>query len=114
MRKSKAVPLSVLAAAALLAATGCDDHRSEVRNCVDAQNHIVPDSRCGQSPPSGGSAGGYHYIYDGASGGNIGDTVEGGSGEPEAGARIVSGETGAVVRGGFGGGDGDGGHGAGE
>jgi hypothetical protein len=107
MRKSRAVPLTLLATAALAAAAGCNDHPREVRNCVDAQNHIVPDSRCDASHSSGGSGGGgFHYVYNGASGGSIGDTVEGGSREPEAGAQVVSGETGDVVRGGFGSGDG--------
>jgi hypothetical protein len=114
MRKSQAVPLTLLAAAAFTISTGCD-HPVQVRNCVDAQAHIVPDNSCDRS---GGGGGGYHYIYGGASGGRNGDTVEGGSLEPASGARVVSGDTGAVVRGGFGGGEGgegsEGGHGGGE
>jgi hypothetical protein len=103
MRKSGAVPLTLLATAALAAASGCKDHPKEVRNCVDAENRIVRDSRCNSSPSSGGSGGGgYHYVYGGASGGGIDDTVEGGSKEPESGAEVVSGESGDVVRGGFG------------
>jgi hypothetical protein len=117
MRKSRTVPLTLLATAAL-AAAGCNDHPREVRNCVDAENHIVPDSRCGPSPSPGGSGGGgFHYVYDGASGGRVGDTVQRGSSEPEAGAQVVSGETGDVVRGGFGSGEGGGeggAHGGGE
>jgi len=119
MRKSQSVSLTLLAAAAISASTGCDSAPSQVRNCVDAQNHIVPDSRCDHPAPAGGGMApvGYRYTYGGASGGRIGDTVVGGSIEPEAGARVVSGESGAVVRGGFGGGEGaesDGGHGGGE
>jgi hypothetical protein len=117
MRKSRAVPLTLLATAAL-AAAGCNDHPREVRNCVDAENHIVPDSRCDPSPSSrGAGGGGFHYVYGGASGGTVGDTVEEGSSESEAGARVVSGETGGVVRGGFGSGDAggeSGAHGGGE
>jgi hypothetical protein len=76
MRKSSAVPLTILAAAAL-AVTGCHDHR----DCVDAQGHKLPDSTCD------GGYYGAHYIYGGSSGGHVGDTVVGGS----------------VSRGGFGG-----------
>lgn len=111
MRKSQSVPLTLLAAAALSASVGCD-HPTEVRNCVDAQHHIVPDDRCGHY------GGGSYFVYGGASGGRSGDTVVGGASEPEEGARVVSGESGAVVRGGFGGGEGgeggEGGHGGGE
>jgi hypothetical protein len=117
MRKSQAIPLTLLATAALAAAAGCNDHPREVRNCVDSENHVVPDSRCDPSHSSGGSGGGgFHYVYDGASGGRIGDTVEGGSSEPEPRAQVVSGETGDVVRGGFGSGDSgeSGAHGGGE
>jgi hypothetical protein len=118
MRKSQAVPLFLLAAAALGTGPGCDDHRREVRNCVDDQNHIVSDQKCDHPGSYGGSygggPGGYRYVYGGASGGNMGDTVEGGNAEPEAGAEIVSGETG-TVRGGFGSGEADAsGHGSGE
>ena len=113
MRKSGAVPLTLLATAALATAPGCNEHPREVRNCVDAENHIVTDSRCNPSPlPGGSGGGGYHYVYGGASGGSIGDTVERGLSEPEAGAEVVSGESGAVVRGGFGSGE-SGGHGGG-
>jgi hypothetical protein len=103
MRKSGAVPLTLLATAALAAVSGCNDHPKELRNCVDAENHIVRDSRCNPSPSPGSSGGGgYHFVYGGASGGAIDDTVVGGSNEPEAGAQVVSGESGDVVRGGFG------------
>jgi hypothetical protein len=103
MRKSGAVPLTLLATAALAAVSGCNDHPKELRNCVDAENHIVRDSLCNPSPSPGRSGGGgYHFVYGGASGGGIDDTVVGGSNEPEAGAEVVSGESGAVVRGGFG------------
>jgi hypothetical protein len=121
MRKSGAVPLTLLATAALAAASGCNDHPKEVRNCVDAENHIVRDSRCNPSPsPGGPGGGGYRYVYGGASGGSVGDTVERGSSEPEAGADVVSGQSGDVVRGGFGSGEGgahggeSGGEGGGE
>jgi len=85
MRKSREVPLTLLAAVALTS-IGC---REEHRDCVDAQNRIVSDSSC--------SAGysGAHYVYGGVSGGHFGDAVVGGS----------------VSRGGFGGIGGSGGSG---
>jgi hypothetical protein len=85
MRKSREVPLTLLAAVAL-AAIGCHD---EPRHCVDAQSHLMPDSACQMG--SGGS--GIHYVYGGSSGGRYGDTVVGAS----------------VSRGGFGHGGGEGG-----
>jgi hypothetical protein len=92
MRKSREVPISLLATLALFT-TGC--RTPETRNCVDAQGHIVPDIDCQVSAPGTG----YHYVYGGSSGGHIGDFVYGGSSTPsDAG----------VSRGGFGhGGGGD-------
>jgi hypothetical protein len=83
MRRSREVPLTILAAVALTL-TGCRDEHSD---CVDAQNRKLPDSSC-QIGSSGA-----HYVYGGSSGGNFGDTVVGGS----------------VTRGGFGGIGGSGG-----
>jgi hypothetical protein len=85
MRKSREISLTLLATVAL-SLTACRDEHAD---CVDAQNHKLPDSNC-QVGTSGA-----HYIYGGSSGGNVGDTVVGGS----------------VTRGGFGsiGGSGGGG-----
>jgi hypothetical protein len=88
MRKSSAVPLTILATLSLFA-TGCHD-APESRNCVDAQGRIVPDTKCA-APSSSGT--GFHYIYGGSSGGRVGDAVVGGSTTPS--------ESG-VSRGGFG------------
>jgi hypothetical protein len=99
MRKSAAVPLTLLAALAALA-TGCHD-TPESRNCVDSQGRIVPDTNC-STHPGGGM--GYHYLYGGASGGRVGDQVVGGRSTPSEGG---------VSRGGFGHGGG-GGEGGGE
>ncbi|MFT4114122.1 hypothetical protein [Silvibacterium sp.] len=117
MRKSSHVPLTLLATLALTgAATGCDDRPKEVRNCVDAQNHIVPDQKCQQpqnggaggsyagSGSGGGYTGGYRWVYGGSSGENVGDTVFGSSPTPAPGVEVVS-------RGGFGHGGGEGGEG---
>jgi len=87
MRKSGAVPLTLLAAAALVS-IGCHE---QPRHCVDAQNHLEPDSYCDSNTSTG-----FHYVYGGSSGGHYGDTVEGSS----------------VSRGGFG--HGGGGEGGGE
>lgn len=117
MRKSHAVPLTLLAAAAVSAGSGCDNHPREVRNCIDDQNHIVSDQKCDHPAGYGGyygsGSGGFRYVYGGASGGGMGDTVVGGSATPATEDVIVSGETGSVVRGGFGFGEGAG-HGGGE
>jgi hypothetical protein len=98
MRKSKQVPLTLLAALALTA-IGCKD-TPETRNCVDAQGRIVPETNCQATYP-----GSYHYIYGGSSGGHYGDAVVGGSTTPSS-----------VSRGGFGSsaGEGGGGEGGGE
>jgi uncharacterized membrane protein YgcG len=85
MRRSREVPITILAAVAL-ALTGCRDERQD---CVDAQSRKLPDSNCQAGAP------GAHYIYGGSSGGNVGDSVVGGS----------------VTRGGFGGTGGSGGSG---
>jgi hypothetical protein len=87
MRKSREVQLTLLAAIAL-SMTAC--HDNERRDCVDAQNHLLPDSTC--------HAGMYgsRYVYGGSSGGHYGDTVIGSS---------------SVSRGGFGGIGGHGGAG---
>ena len=83
MRRSREVPLTLLASLAL-SFTAC-----EQRDCVDAQGRKLPDSACHTGSSGAGAAGvvGAHYIYGGRSGGHIGDTVIGGS----------------VSRGGFGG-----------
>jgi hypothetical protein len=78
MRKSKEVQLTLLAAIAL-SMTAC---RDEHRDCVDAQNHLLPESNC-----QAGSSGA-HFVYGGSSGGHYGDSVVGAS---------------SVSRGGFGG-----------
>jgi hypothetical protein len=119
MRKSREVPLTLLAAVAIAATTGCRPGPTEVRNCVDGQGHIVPDGYCGAASHGGGGVVPvpiYRYVYGGSSGGRVGDSVFGGSSEPASNARVVSGETGAEVghassvsRGGFGAHGGEGG-----
>ena len=114
MRKSSAVPVTLLAALAAMS-LGCRE-TPESRDCVDAQGRIVPDSYCatsgtntgsgtGHGAPSGAGsalagAAAYHYIYGGRSGGHMGDQVFGGGRTPSVGG---------VSRGGFGHGGGEGG-----
>jgi hypothetical protein len=93
MRKSREVPLTVLAALAL-SSTGCEP---PVHHCVDALGRIAPESYC-QNQSTG-----YRYLYGGSTGGHMGDAVIGGSSTPS--------EDG-VTRGGFG--HGGGGEGGGE
>lgn len=100
MRKSREVPLTVLAALAVCV-SGCREAH-ESRNCVDAQGKVAPDTRCDDDYSDSSP---YHYVYGGSSGGHIGDMVYGGSR-----ASSFSAE-GGVSRGGFGhagGGDGGG------
>jgi hypothetical protein len=94
MRRSLDVPVTILAAFALLI-TGC--RQPEARNCVDAQGHIAPDADCESSSTPGVHP--FHFVYGGSSGGHIGDMVFGGSSTPSDG----------VSRGGFGHGGADGG-----
>ncbi len=77
MRKSREVPLTLLAAVAL-ASIGCHD---DPRHCVDGQNRLAPDSNCEAYSGGGHGSGGYgyHYMYGGSNGGRFGDTVVGGS-----------------------------------
>lgn len=70
MRRSREVPLTLLAAAAM-ASIGCNNGP---RHCVDAQHHLMPDSYCEEH-----HSGGYYYVYGGSSGGHVGDTVVGAS-----------------------------------
>jgi hypothetical protein len=72
MRKSREVPIAFLAVVAF-SMTAC---RNAQRECVDGQNHLLPDTNC-QTGSSGSSRA--HYIYGGSSGGHVGDTVVGGS-----------------------------------
>ncbi len=88
MRKSREVPITLLAVLAMFV-TGCRE-TPESRNCVDAQGRIVPEPNCQASSPGMS----YHYIYGGSSGGNVGDSVVGGS--------TSSSRESGVSRGGFG------------
>ena len=77
MRRSRDVKLTVLAAVAL-SMTAC---RTQRRDCIDTQGRKEPDSFCDAT--HGGGI--YHYVYGGASGGHLGDSVMGGSSTPRGG-----------------------------
>jgi hypothetical protein len=83
MRKSAAVPLTVLGltAAAIGVSIGTDGFTgcsNGPAHCVDAQNRLAPDESCRRGSGGIGYLG-YHYIYGGSSGGHFGDTVVGAS-----------------------------------
>ncbi|MGA3049512.1 MAG: hypothetical protein ABSD67_22985 [Terracidiphilus sp.] len=88
MRKSREVPLTLLAALTQFV-TGRRDV-PESRYCVDEAGKIVPDFNC-ENSTLGMS---YHYVYGGSSDGNIGDVVVGGN--------ATSKRESEVSRGGFG------------
>jgi uncharacterized protein YgiB involved in biofilm formation len=101
MKKSASVTLGLLAAAAMVGATGC--RRTEVRDCVDQTRSLVSDSLCEQEDQwdESGRTGYnaqrlYFWSYGGATGGHLGDTVVGGHSSPTSGSAVVG-------RGGFGG-----------
>ena len=103
---------------ALAFTSGC--RRTQVQNCVGADNRIVGDQLCDEADQqrrnNPNSFFPYRWIYGGSSGGNMGDSVFGGSTSPWPGATTV--RSNGVRTGGFGsffGGEGHGsGGGAGE
>ena len=76
MRKSSQVPLRILSA--LVETFRGPLPVREPRYCVDENNRIVAASHC-ERTTLGVS---YHWVYGGATTGQIGDTVEGASREP--------------------------------
>jgi len=117
---SAAVPATLICAVAGLILSGCDSD-SVTRDCVDANGNVLPDSACTNGTTVFHGGGGYsypHYVYGGTRSG--GQVLGGSTSDPGVSYTIVSGSSGDVVRGGFGGfGEGhgfggDGGHGGGE
>jgi len=100
MKKSSSITLGLLAAAALLATTGCS-RRTQVRDCIDKDRRLVEPGLCQQQDEMRnrpGYVGGYYpylWHYGGSSGGRLGDAVMGGS-------PTLSPGYSAVTRGGFG------------
>jgi hypothetical protein len=98
MKKCSSITLGLLAAAALVATTGCN-RRTEVQDCIDQDRHIVDSALCDQQDEArrNGYIGRfpYYWNYGGSAGGHLGDVVYGGSASPTSGFSAVS-------RGGFG------------
>jgi len=82
--------------------SGC--RRTEVQNCVGADNLIVGDQFCDDADQQRKNNPNAHYpyrwLFGGSSGGHIGDTVLGGSADPSPGVSAVRGSS--VKTGGFG------------
>jgi len=113
LRKSSQITLGLVASVALAFTSGC--RRTQVQNCVGADNRIVGDQLCDENDrqrrnnPNFYSP--YRWIFGGRSGGNMGDTVFDGSTSPSPGATTV--RSNGVRTGGFGSLLGGGGHGSG-
>jgi len=82
--------------------SGC--RRTQVQNCVGADNRIVDDQLCDQTDqqrknnPNGFYP--YRWLFGGSSGGRMGDTVVGGAADPTPGMGVVRGSS--IKTGGFG------------
>jgi len=117
MKKSKSVPLTILASVAALAMSGCS-RKTELQRCVDQQQRIVDDRLCDQqqslqqqpnrTPYYPRAYYPYHWWYGGSSGGRFGDSIVGGAANPTRGFSSIragssgSGAHGGTSRGGFG------------
>jgi hypothetical protein len=100
MKKSKSVPVVLVASIAAIALTGCSSQR-QVRRCVDQFGNVLPDSQCVTSTTRRVGTGIYPFwVYGGTM--NRGK-VTGYSRTPSSSADIVD-SRGSVVRRGFGGG----------
>jgi hypothetical protein len=121
VRKSSQITLGLVASLAMAFTSGC--RRTQVQNCVGADNRIIGDQYCDEADKQRrNSPGGYYpyrWLFGGSSGGHIGDSVLGGSTSAWPGATTVRGSgagSGGVSFGGFGSsmGSSGGGSGAGE
>lgn len=98
MKKSQAVPVSLVVSIAALALAGCGGQR-QVRRCVDVNGNVLPDNEC--VVPSRRYGGIYPYwVYGGTL---TRGRVTNFSRTPNSSADIVD-SRGSVVRRGFGGG----------
>jgi hypothetical protein len=104
MRKSRAIPLTLLSAAALLSLSGCKS--KQVARCIDSQtNQVVPDNRCDHTQVVYGPPYAFYRWYYGGFGFFPGDSASQGSFDPAPDETIVrasSPEGEEVIRGGFG------------
>lgn len=104
MKKSGAVPVTLLAAAAMLSLSGCET--KQVQRCIDPETkQVVPDDRCDQQPVVVGHTYPYYRWYYGGHGYAPGDVVTEGGFDPAPKVGVVrasSPEGASVIRGGFG------------
>jgi hypothetical protein len=105
MRKSRAIPLTLLSAAALISLSGCKD--KQVGRCIDSQtNRVVPDDKCDHPPTVAiGPPYPFYHWYFGGQGFFPGQIAVGGSFDPAPDTTILrasSPEGQEVIRGGFG------------
>jgi len=102
MKKSKAVPATLVASIAAIVVAGCGNS-TQVRRCVDDQGNVLPDSQCQNTSTTTyrRSSGFYpHWVYGGSVSGR---RVTGYSTTPSSSHDIVN-SSGSVIRRGFGGG----------
>ena len=100
MKKSKAVPATLVASIAAIVVAGCGNS-TQVRRCVDDQGNVLPDTQCTNPSTSTYRSGFYpHWVYGGSLNGR---RVSGYSSTPSSSHDIVN-SSGSVIRRGFGGG----------
>lgn len=97
MKKSKAVPATLVISIAAIAIAGCGSNR-QVRRCVDEQGNLLPDSACTTTTYRSGSTFIYpRWVYGGSTSGR---RVTGYSTTPSSSADVVD-SRGSVIRRGF-------------
>ena len=105
MKKSKAVPATLVCAVAAMTIAGC--HReSQLRRCVDNTGKVLPDSYCEEMHRHRSSFSHYgypHFVYGGYGGHTPGSQARGFVNTPNPGADVVTGSGRVISRGGFGG-----------
>ena len=107
MKKSGAVPVTLLAAAAFLSLTGCEK-KKQLQRCVDESGSVVEDGKCEDKQRQGVTGiHGYPFYrwYYGGGGYVVGQPATGGSFDPAPHVDVVrasSPEGAAIIRGGFG------------
>lgn len=92
MKKSEKVTLTLCAAAAAAAISGCNRIlEAQVERCVDDQSITVEDRNCEMQPSSRATGSRYRWVYGGNGGYTAGSMVYGASPEPTDGLSIVRG-----------------------
>jgi len=117
MKKSKQVPATLVTAVAAMVVTGCScgPNIVEVRRCVDAYGHVLPDYMCGGGYNGGYYGGVYYSSPHWGYGGNLnGGMVSGFHTTPSPNATVNDSMGNTISRGGFGSSGSSGGFGAGS